>query len=111
MSSFALLLYPPPPPTTFLPSVPSVVQLWLCLPCGGKYTARNYCPKCMVTWVDGRDDAANALGCSACDFWVHAECEGVTKVYCIFFCDAFDILRRGRGVFGVVLSVRGVVGR
>ena len=55
------------------------LQMWLCLPCGEKYKSRNYCPTCGVTYVED-DNTVQAVGCSACEFWVHAKCEGLSTV-------------------------------
>lgn len=54
-------------------------QMWLCLPCGEKYKSRNYCPTCGVTFEE-LDNTVQAVGCSACEFWVHAKCEGLSPV-------------------------------
>ena len=54
-------------------------QIWLCEPCGEKYTKRNYCPTCGVTF-DEADNSVKAVGCSACEFWVHAACAGLSSV-------------------------------
>lgn len=54
-------------------------QIWLCAPCGEKYTKRNYCPTCGVTYDDA-DNSVKAVGCSACEFWVHAACAGLSSV-------------------------------
>lgn len=55
------------------------VQVWLCSPCCDKYKDRNYCPTCGVTY-DSEDNSVEAVGCAACEFWVHAKCEGMTRV-------------------------------
>lgn len=55
------------------------MQVWLCLPCGDKYKDRNYCPTCGVTY-DANDNSVEAVGCAACEFWVHASCEGMSTV-------------------------------
>lgn len=57
-------------------------QLWLCLACVDKYKNRNYCPTCGVTY-DPQDNSVQAVGCSACEFWVHAKCEGLSSVSAI----------------------------
>ncbi|CAN0543743.1 unnamed protein product, partial [Ectocarpus sp. 12 AP-2014] len=52
-------------------------KIWLCSPCLDKYKERNYCPKCGVTY-DEHDNMVQAIGCAACEFWVHASCEGLS---------------------------------
>ncbi|CAN0230217.1 unnamed protein product, partial [Ectocarpus fasciculatus] len=52
-------------------------KMWLCSPCLDKYKERNYCPKCGKTY-DEHDNMVKAVGCAACEFWVHASCEGLS---------------------------------
>lgn len=71
-------------------------QMWLCSPCLDKYKERNYCPKCGKTY-DEHDNMVKAVGCAACEFWVHASCEGLSTVRVVL------LFVRGRCGGGVIL--------
>lgn len=76
-------------------------QIWLCSPCLDKYKERNYCPKCGVTYHE-HDNMVQAIGCAACEFWVHASCEGLStvRVVLLFVCGGGGVA----ALFGVAFG-------